>query len=82
MRIESIILHPWQSDAALAHIFAGFVGIGGLAGAIAFQKEELADALAGVDFRRQRRVLEISMVTWPSHSGSRGVTFTMMPQRA
>ena len=26
--------------------------------------------------------LEISIVTWPSHSGSRGVTLTMMPQRA
>src|SRR6266404_208569 len=27
-------------------------------------------------------VLENSRVTWPSHSGSSGVTFTMMPQRA
>src|SRR5438309_9569912 len=27
-------------------------------------------------------VLEISSVTVPSHSGSNGVTFTMMPQRA
>src|SRR5258706_16353090 len=27
-------------------------------------------------------VLENSSVTWPSHSGSSGVTFTMMPQRA
>src|SRR6266550_4275507 len=27
-------------------------------------------------------VLEISSVTKPSHSGSNGVTFTMMPQRA
>src|SRR3989304_5053432 len=27
-------------------------------------------------------VLEISRVTKPSHSGSNGVTFTMMPQRA
>ena len=27
-------------------------------------------------------VLLISMVTCPSHSGSSGVTFTMMPQRA
>ena len=27
-------------------------------------------------------VLLISIVTWPSHSGSSGVTFTMMPQRA
>src|SRR5262249_59165777 len=27
-------------------------------------------------------VLEISSVTLPSHSGSNGVTFTMMPQRA
>src|SRR4051812_23621240 len=27
-------------------------------------------------------VLEISRVTNPSHSGSRGVTFVMMPQRA
>src|SRR5215470_8577005 len=27
-------------------------------------------------------VLEISSVTNPSHSGSNGVTFTMMPQRA
>src|SRR5215212_4427647 len=27
-------------------------------------------------------VLEISIVTFPRHSGSRGVTFTMMPQRA
>src|ERR1700751_4855462 len=27
-------------------------------------------------------VLEISRVTKPSHSGSKGVTFTMMPQRA
>src|SRR3954469_7803176 len=26
--------------------------------------------------------LEISMVTCPSHSGSNGVTFTMIPQRA
>src|ERR1700691_3780499 len=27
-------------------------------------------------------VLEISRVTKPSHSGSKGVTFTMIPQRA
>src|SRR5580765_6639449 len=27
-------------------------------------------------------VLENSSVTWPSHSGSSGVTFTMIPQRA
>src|SRR3977135_4527321 len=27
-------------------------------------------------------VFENSSVTWPSHSGSSGVTFTMMPQRA
>src|SRR5882724_4566115 len=27
-------------------------------------------------------VFEISKVTKPSHSGSKGVTFTMMPQRA
>src|ERR1019366_2193091 len=27
-------------------------------------------------------VLEISSVTKPSHSGSKGVTFTMIPQRA
>src|SRR4030065_1264752 len=27
-------------------------------------------------------VLENSSVTWPSHSGSSGVTLTMMPQRA
>src|SRR6266550_6674614 len=27
-------------------------------------------------------VFEISSVTWPSHSGSNGVTFVMMPQRA
>src|SRR5262245_20239106 len=27
-------------------------------------------------------VFEISSVTYPSHSGSKGVTFTMMPQRA
>src|SRR4249919_2428964 len=27
-------------------------------------------------------VLENSSVTWPAHSGSSGVTFTMMPQRA
>src|SRR6266705_4207943 len=27
-------------------------------------------------------VLDISKVTKPSHSGSKGVTFTMMPQRA
>src|SRR3954465_4696110 len=27
-------------------------------------------------------VFEISRVTKPSHSGSKGVTFTMMPQRA
>src|SRR5580658_6091776 len=27
-------------------------------------------------------VLEISKVTYPSHSGSKGVTFTMIPQRA
>src|ERR1700755_1853108 len=27
-------------------------------------------------------VLEISRVTNPSHSGSKGVTFTMIPQRA
>src|ERR1700722_13463190 len=27
-------------------------------------------------------VLEISSVTKPSHSGSKGVTFTIMPQRA
>src|SRR5271156_6883251 len=27
-------------------------------------------------------VLDISSVTYPSHSGSKGVTFTMMPQRA
>src|SRR5579863_4108566 len=27
-------------------------------------------------------VLEISKVTKPSHSGSKGVTFTMIPQRA
>src|SRR5215471_5982507 len=27
-------------------------------------------------------VFEISSVTKPSHSGSKGVTFTMMPQRA
>src|SRR3954447_25900417 len=27
-------------------------------------------------------VLEISRVTYPSHSGSNGVTFVMMPQRA
>src|SRR6516162_4200875 len=27
-------------------------------------------------------VLEISRVTKPSHSGSKGVTFTIMPQRA
>ena len=26
--------------------------------------------------------IEISSVTWPSHSGSSGVTFTIMPQRA
>src|SRR4029078_7799891 len=29
-----------------------------------------------------RVVLENSSVTWPSHSGSSGVTLTMMPQRA
>src|ERR1700721_309619 len=27
-------------------------------------------------------VLENSSVTWPSHSGSKGVTLTMIPQRA
>src|SRR3954471_17258517 len=27
-------------------------------------------------------VFENSSVTWPSHSGSNGVTFTMIPQRA
>src|SRR5688572_4353614 len=27
-------------------------------------------------------VFENSSVTWPSHSGSRGVTFTITPQRA
>ena len=27
-------------------------------------------------------VLENSSVTWPSHSGSSGVTLTMIPQRA
>src|SRR6185437_15935995 len=42
-----------QGHAALAHIFAGAVGIGGLARLLAAEKEELANPLAGVDLGRQ-----------------------------
>ncbi len=42
-------LEFWQCDAALVHVFAGFVGVAGFAGAIALEKEELADAFVGVD---------------------------------
>ena len=48
-------LHPRQRDAALAHVFAGLVGIAGLARLVALQEQELADPLVRVDLRRQRR---------------------------
>src|SRR5216683_3195625 len=44
-----------QCHAALTHIFAGTVGIGGLAGLLAAKEEKLADPLAGIDLGRQRR---------------------------
>src|SRR6266567_3579924 len=44
-----------QCHAALTHIFAGAVGIGGLAGLLAAKEEKLADPLAGIDLGRQRR---------------------------
>ena len=53
MRMRSIALasrsHARQRDAALAHVFAGLVGVAGLAGLVALQEQELADAFAGVD---------------------------------
>src|SRR3546814_8053143 len=57
-----------QGDAALAHIFAGAVGIGRLAGFIALQEQELARAFIGVDLGRQRcRVREFERdVSFPA----------------
>ena len=48
---------------------------------------KITDTTASYDLVRKMRagsgvVLENSRVTWPSHSGSSGVTLTMMPQRA
>ena len=54
----------------------------GLANLVRLDEENSAAAFVGVDLRRQRRVFEISSVTKPAHSGSNGVTFTMIPPRA
>src|SRR6218665_2157105 len=51
----SIALQLRQGHPALAHIFAGAVGIAGLAGLVALEEEELAGALIGIDLRRERR---------------------------
>src|SRR5690606_29946296 len=44
-----------EGHPALAHIFAGAVGIAGLAGLVALEEEELAGALIGVDLGGERR---------------------------
>src|SRR3546814_1251341 len=44
-----------QGDAALAHILAGAVGVGDLAGLVRLQEQELARTFVRVDLRRQRR---------------------------
>ena len=71
-----------QGHPGLAHILAFPVGIGDLGLTLALEEQELADALVGVDLAGRGVVLLISSVTWPSHSGSSGVTFTIIPQRA
>src|SRR4051812_48830341 len=38
-----------KRDAVLAHVFSLAVGIGGLAGPLAAEEEELADPFAGID---------------------------------
>ena len=54
---------------------------------LTLQAAKITSTTAPYDIVRKMRagrgvVLENSSVTWPSHSGSSGVTFTMMPQRA
>jgi hypothetical protein len=49
---------------------------------VGLEEQHLRHALVRVDARRQRVVLLNSSVTCPSHSGSSGVTLTMIPQRA
>ena len=74
-----------QRHAGLPLVLAGLVGVAGLADVvgIGLEEEHLADAFVGVDLGRAAAwCCEISSVTWPSHSGSNGVTLVMMPQRA
>jgi hypothetical protein len=49
---------------------------------VTVEEENLAQSLIGIDAAGRGVVFEISRVTNPSHSGSNGVTFTIMPHRA
>jgi len=69
-----------QSPSAPGISFA--ILVAGLANFVRLKEENLAQTFIGVDLCGQRSGVEISSVTKPSHSGSNGVTFTMMPQRA
>src|SRR5579872_6387264 len=44
-----------EGDTALAHIFPGAIGVGNLAGRIAFEEQELADPFSGIDAGGQGR---------------------------
>jgi hypothetical protein len=63
-------------------VFALAVGVAGFAHLVGLEEQNLAESFVGVDARRKRCGVGDFEVTKPSHSGSNGVTFTMMPQRA
>jgi len=71
-----------QRHAGLPLVLAAAIAVRGFADLVGLQEQHLRDAFVGVDLRRQGRGVGDSSVTCPSHSGSSGVTLTMMPQRA
>ena len=66
-------------DADLFLVFSFLVRVGDLALFVTLKKEHLSDSLLEYIFAGMGVVFEISSVTYPSHSGSKGVTFTIVP---
>ena len=72
-----------QHDALLVLVLALAICVAHFTHFVGLEEQDLAQTFVCIDARGQSGVVfEISSVTKPSHSGSNGVTFTIMPHRA